>query len=198
MILYALTEPATGIIRYIGKTTISADKRLQQHCDEARRGGRSHKLNWIRSLIRQNQRPCILTLRDDIQVSENLMQEEIDTISFCREIGLPLTNATDGGDGAAGRKTDAETRAKMRASRLGRRASPETIEKIRHAHVGKKRPKETGERISAAKSLPIFCSDGRIFKNISDAAHYLKLSRTAIHNRLLGKTKQTTPCIEYR
>lgn len=194
MILYALAEPDTGIVRYIGKTAGCAQKRLQAHCNER---GKSYKIHWIQSLARRGLKPSLLVLREDIAFDEQLNQEEKEMIAFCRDVGFSLVNATDGGDGAPGCRPNAETRARMAASRRGYRMRPETIEKVRRIHIGRKRKTETCRRISDAKSKPIQCADGRVFRNISDAATQLGLSRTAVHNRLTGVTKQTSPEIRY-
>src|SRR5687767_4612507 len=47
--IYALCEPTTGEIRYIGKTAYPLEKRLKSHLSGAKRV-RNHRTYWIQSL----------------------------------------------------------------------------------------------------------------------------------------------------
>lgn len=68
---------------------------------------------------------------------------EIEFIRHYKELGISY-NVTDGGDGALGRKTSEETRAKQRKVKLGRPLSEEHLAKIREAGI-KRRGVEKSE-----------------------------------------------------
>lgn len=61
--IYALIDPVTCKIRYIGRTKASLPMRLSQHIFRARRSGKkTHKNAWISSLLRINSKPKIKLL----------------------------------------------------------------------------------------------------------------------------------------
>lgn len=154
--IYALIDPVTSQIRYIGKTH-NPKYRYSHHVAPSSLRKKSHKTHWISSLIEKGVKPLI---RIVAQVDEEKANEmEIETIRRCRAMGIPLTNATDGGEGTPGytpsfeqRKkhsemmkghpVSAETRAKMSASGKGRCVSEKTREILRRTHLGKKLPFE--------------------------------------------------------
>ena len=62
--VYALVDPISLKIRYIGITKSSLEKRLYNHVLEAKnlREGLTYKNNWIRSLLKMNTKPIIKLL----------------------------------------------------------------------------------------------------------------------------------------
>lgn len=96
--IYALCDPITQNFRYIGKTTTSLKRRLQEHLLPGNLKKQSYKNNWIKSLLTAQQKPTILLLavgNDHDQL--NFLEKE--TIFYWRVSGANLTNLTDGGDG---------------------------------------------------------------------------------------------------
>ena len=87
--IYALVDPDSGMIRYIGKANDPA-KRLQTHARESRRLMRPVNC-WVRSLGRL---PDLVVLRDNCHDWE---QEERRLIASARASGYPLLNVADGG-----------------------------------------------------------------------------------------------------
>ena len=97
-VIYGLIDPITKELRYIGKTNNIAI-RVSNHISMARRNNyKSHKNNWIRKLLTNNQMPEIIIL-ESYDNYEDLNQAEIDLISYYKYIGCDLTNGTEGGDG---------------------------------------------------------------------------------------------------
>lgn len=166
--IYALCDPSTGEVRYIGKTRTALKDRLDAHMAAARRRtGRGYVFCWIRSL---NERPVMRSL---LVISEEFSAAaEVYAIAIYRSMGYRLTNLTAGGDGAPGYPKSPETRAKMSAAGkrrvmspearvhlsvvnkgvgLGRRVSAEPRAKMRAARLGHKASAETCARISVAK-----------------------------------------------
>lgn len=176
MNLYALVDPRTEEIRYIGKTIQSAEKRFRDHISDARQNFNTHKCNWIRSLLDQDLLPILMILRNDIELEDHLNTEEISMIAFCREIGMRLVNSTNGGDGVSGLKITPETRAKMAKAkigkpgpRLGKSVTQETRDKISQSlkgrvgcNLGKHWSEETRQKISAGMMGKIIPQEQRV------------------------------------
>lgn len=142
--IYALCEPDSGEIRYVGKTVSSLGTRLSQHLCAARKGKRTHLHCWLRSLAN---RPTIVTLElvpyaDDAEAEKRV-------IADLRSRGARLTNATDGGEGKKGCYHSEETRARIRAWNVGRKMppkSPETLQRMADAQRGKKYAPEVNKK----------------------------------------------------
>jgi hypothetical protein len=121
--IYALKDPRTGEIRYVGKTS-NPDKRLAKHVWEAQSGMRNHRANWIKDLLMCNQSPEMEILDE---VPEDFWQQwEIAWIEFFREQGFDLVNSTRGGEGwSAGQKRSQETRNRLSIA-MSRKRKPLT------------------------------------------------------------------------
>jgi hypothetical protein len=66
--IYALVDPHTSQVRYVGRTTQTVTQRLAHHIGAAKRGKNKHPVYaWIRSL--QPAQPLIVILRDEINTS---------------------------------------------------------------------------------------------------------------------------------
>jgi hypothetical protein len=130
--IYALYDNLF-IPRYIGKTEKSLRARLSGHMATARAGEKTHKANWVRSLLATGQIPQIAMIE---QCADNWADRERFWIAEGRRLGWPLTNGNEGGE--AGSKPTEETRRKISLGKLGFRHSDETKRRLRDAHVGRK------------------------------------------------------------
>lgn len=90
--IYALTDPQSGEIRYIGKAN-DPQKRLAGHLRDAARR-RTPVYDWILSLRKNGLAPGIVVLR---QVSDWKTAER-EEIAKYRAAGVRLLNLADGGD----------------------------------------------------------------------------------------------------
>jgi hypothetical protein len=93
MQIYALIDPRTREIRYIGKSS-SARRRLYGHLRDARGGKNLHSCNWVRSLLAAGFTPEVLILEEC--EGDGVVQERYH-ISLGRADGLRLCNHTEGG-----------------------------------------------------------------------------------------------------
>jgi len=93
--IYFLFDPRLpSEVRYVGFTA-NGPRRLWEHLHEAKTTKKvNHKLNWIRSLLRDGVEPLLATL-EEVTV-ENWQERERYWISAFKET---LTNSTDGGEG---------------------------------------------------------------------------------------------------
>lgn len=61
--IYALIDPNTLKVRYIGRTKCTLDKRLAEHVSKSKLDyNNTHKSNWIKKLLKCNSRPFIRLL----------------------------------------------------------------------------------------------------------------------------------------
>lgn len=161
-IAYALVDPRDTEVRYIGKTVRGVQRILEHTQGSALEREDTWKARWVKSLLR-------LGLVPRLQVLAELNEGEIDAceiawIAFARAEGWPLTNLTDGGEGALhpapdvverrrasmiGRKLSDETKAKISAANKAAHARPETRERMR-AVIAKSKTPETIEKIRQA------------------------------------------------
>lgn len=95
--IYALLCPQ-GEIRYIGKTT-NLEARLAAHISKAKTNQtKHHAANWIRSLIKEGEKPAI-EIVFEVPEGEPWEPYEIRLIAEFKAEGHRLTNSTGGGDG---------------------------------------------------------------------------------------------------
>ena len=154
--VYSLCDPRVENsilrVRYIGVTRQKLLKRYNAHINNAKRGLRTHKYDWIRLLIGLGLLPVVEVI-DPGTIERGWDRNEVAWISHFRSLGCPLTNATAGGDGVKNPST--ETRAKMSASA---KARPPMSEATRAKHAEQMR-----ERMAdpAYKSKMIARNTGR-------------------------------------
>ena len=94
-VIYALVDPDTNRVCYIGKT-IHPNKRLYQHMKTVLR---SPVNLWCRQLKSQFKQPSLVIL-ESVSV-EKAAEAEIEWITFGRKINWPLLNVSVGGEGCA-------------------------------------------------------------------------------------------------
>ena len=114
--LYKLSDPRyPDDIRYIGQTSKSLKNRLSIHISPKSLISKTHKNNWIKSLLDINILPSI-TLLEEVSIEE-WNTKEIFWIKFYRDLGYRLTNSTDGGEGML--NPNEETRKKLSIASSG-------------------------------------------------------------------------------
>ena len=119
-LIYALCDPRTGEVRYVGKTESAFRTRLNHHIFRARKGEKHHVYCWIRKLLSEGVRPE-MELVEECFSHEDLAETERFYIAYFRSLGFRLTNHTEGGEGCIGYKHTDEARARMSAIQRGRK-----------------------------------------------------------------------------
>lgn len=139
--IYALVDPTTDRIRYIGKT-VNVAQRLSCHLNEARnpRFSHTHKNRWIAALLDAGMRPLVRVLEEG---QGEWKDAEVRWIALALDGGEDLPNATSGGDGLTGLSVDGRRR--LSEYRKALWADPES----RAALMASYTP-ERGRKISAA------------------------------------------------
>lgn len=153
--IYTLSDPSSGAIRYLGVTRMGVKKRFSAHLSDARTG-KAYRNKWIRSILSRGDRPVYSTIESGF--GDGWKSRECYWIAHMRNLGVRLTNLTDGGEGTHGLVATAETCAKIRAAKIGHSVSPETRAKLAAANLGKRQSLETCVKMSVAhlgkKRLP--------------------------------------------
>lgn len=130
-LIYVLSDPRTGEIRYVGKSSSNL-QRPRHHSTPAKLAkDRSYKANWVRSLLRLGIRPVVEVV-EDFDSFESLNEAERFWIFQFRALGFRLTNLTNGYEGS-NKKKSAEHRAKIGLAHKGKVVSEETRDKQRRA-----------------------------------------------------------------
>lgn len=164
--IYALKDPTTGNIRYVG-WSYNVARRLYGHLNRAGSERKTHKDLWLLKLIGSGSKPTVEVLETG---NGDWQSAERRWIAYYRSVGADLTNSTDGGEGVPGASEN--TRKKMREAGIRRNAaktaeelkqwsqtihaargpvSEETKAKISRANGGRTHTDEAKARISAAR-----------------------------------------------
>lgn len=137
-----------------------------------------------------------------VEIVERFMEEagafdcERRMIAECRARGIVLTNKTDGGEGPAGMRHTAETKAKNAAARLGRKRGPQSEAhrlKISASQMGKIIPADTRALIASAVAVamkrPEIIAKMRAAKLGKKRAPHTLATRAKMRAAALGKPK---------
>ena len=198
MYIYALCDPETKEVRYIGVTK-HPKHRLAQHIN---RRVPSHKGNWIQSLRARGLEPGFSIITAVVFADWERAEREI--IRQYRESGARLTNATEGGRGML--NPTPETREKLSRTSKGRiisedgkrrisearsktKASEETRQKLSAVHKGKLLSDETKRKMSEARTGRIVSPETR--RKISDAHIGMQGSNKGTHHSEETKRKMS-------
>jgi len=200
-IIYALCDPNSEEIRYVGQTSDSLSGRLSQHIWAAKRTNKTFAHKWINSLLKQSLRPKIIVLESNAVWNES----EIRWIAKLRAKSYRLTNHSDGGDGTVGYQHTEETKTKIsqalkgNKNGLGRQWTPDESFKEgcrernlgeKNPHFGKPRPEDTRSKIreSQPNSRRVLCVDtGEVFASLNEAGRVKGVAYQNIRSVCEGK-----------
>lgn len=149
-LVYGLTDPRTGDVCYIGKSSSGSKRPLFHGRERALEKDYTRKACWIRSLQVKGLRYGVRVLGwcRNAGALDNL---ERCWIVNARTLGWPITNMTDGGDGSAGRIVGAEERARRSVAARLWQSTPEARAKMSAAkkafyvaHPGEKAKQSAG------------------------------------------------------
>lgn len=142
--IYGLaTEEEPNNVRYIGKTKKNLNKRLNEHLNQYDLKNNTHKANWLKSILKNNQHPIIIEI--DLVPEEEWQSWEIYWISQFKAWGFNLTNIGIGGEGGnATEETKVKISAKLKGkkSRLGKTFTSEQRLNISNGLKGRKLTEE--------------------------------------------------------
>ena len=123
----ASTEAPT-LIRYVGQTIRSTEKRLREHITHAQRT--NYPVNrWIRKVLAAGHRVVLVVLEQNGTPGD----AEIEWIARLKADGARLVNATSGGPGVL--SPSEETRARLSAAKIGVPKSQAHRDKLRACQI---------------------------------------------------------------
>jgi NUMOD3 motif len=140
--IYALCDPDTEMVRYVGKSDIPKTRYFHHLKDKHR----THKVNWINQLKTQGKLPLLKIIEE---VNKDLWeQSEKKWVTYYRSlVGDKLTNIVDGGIGP---NMTEETRKKISEALKGRPPSLAAIKGSIAYRKGKSLSIEICKKISAS------------------------------------------------
>ena len=203
IVIYALCEPDSNIIRYVGMTTVGFN-RIKGHYDVAR-SRNSHCSNWIYSLKDKNQIFEVIYLEYfDVDGSE-VDEAEKKWIKYYTDLGANLTNYEPGGrtKGFAARNMSdyrermskingSEAKKKLFSEQSSARwADPEFREMMKTIPRKEITP-EGRKKINdgAVKAFGVKLQDdlGNIFNSLREASDFHKIHKMSIQRASLQGT----------
>ncbi len=183
-IIYTLKNPRTNEVRYVGWTSLGANRRLNLHIQAAvGKIPTNHRTKWILSMLSAGLRPVMETVESGS--GDGWAEAEQRWIAQFREKGARLTNGTDGGEGTLGvKRTPEQIERTMRGVR-GKKMSPEHLAKWHAAALlankGRKLSPEHRAKVAEAGRGRVWSSESRIKLSVSfkgkplSATHPIKL-----------------------
>ncbi len=203
--LYVLKDPNTLIIRYVGYSN-NPRRRLWEHIRDAKKGIKTHKSFWIKSLLDSKQSPLIEIVYN-CEEYDDILIKEIELIKELKDNNVRLTNLTNGGDGQRGnilkrnhpiinynlgRKMSDETKKKLSESRKGIVFTTEHKNKLSTKKIGHKRSIESIEKQSLTKSCKIkvlYNDEVYIFSKKSEAVKFTGVNSNQIDKLIENEKK---------
>lgn len=107
-VIYTLSDPRDGAVRYVGATSIAPVRRLAVHLTPRSLSFRSARSLWIESLLTEGLRPVIRV----VETVPDCEWEETER-RWIAHYGDQLTNIAKGGHGTSGARYSEEARAKI-------------------------------------------------------------------------------------
>lgn len=119
--IYILKDPISNEVRYVGKSN-NPESRLKRHLsDYSLIESWTSKNKWLLNLKKNNLQPILEVIESTD--SDNIDELEIKWVKHYRDLGLNLTNGTDGGDGF---------------DWTGKKHSNESIQRLKLCHPNRK------------------------------------------------------------
>lgn len=206
-LIYALQDPQTFEIRYIGKSANGLHRPKAHIQPSYLSKDNTHKGRWLKQLLNKGFKPIIKVVQYLNNISE-LTQAEIYWIDYFQKQGCPLTNSTKGGIGSPGFKHTEKSKQKISEAIKEYRKYNPMPKGEDNSRFGCKRTKHEKELISErtreqmnnpevkAKLVlhpsrkPLIDNFGNTYLSILDAHRKTGLDRDAIRNTITGYTKQ--------
>lgn len=146
--IYVLTDPDTGLVRYVGKAD-NPSERLRKHMLPSALAIVCHRTNWLKSLIAEGKKPIMQVVEQTSH--EHWKARECWWIAYYRGLGAALVNTAEGGSGGMRPEwISPETRLKQSLAQIGKVRDRDAIERMAAKNRGKQRPPEVVAKMSAA------------------------------------------------
>lgn len=131
--IYLLYDPESLNVRYVGVTN-NPIRRKYKHRALPDRNAKTHRDNWIRSVINRGLRPEFRVVEE---VEYDWQEAECRWIRETKEAGFDLVNSTSGGDGVRDYKPSSAQLLKLQTQNIGKIRSQEFKDKLSETNKGK-------------------------------------------------------------
>ena len=203
--VYALVDPNTGEIKYVGITTRGVE-RFDGHWRDFRKNKLNPKNNlskkqwWVKQLKANNTPFLVIYLDYALDVNE-LYYKEKQWIALFKNKNIELLNHTDGGFNPSPRPLTKEEKLELSKRTKEGMRKPQSWDKFmthikNRVNIGHPYPhkQETKNKISQSSyhtslKRKIKCSNGVVFESQNDAAKFFKVTKASISAHLRGKIK---------
>ena len=196
--IYALIDPDTNQIRYIGQTTLGIE-RFKKHYKDFRPSKLSGKISkskyWIKKLKNNNKIFKVEYLKYCLKEELNYWEKYY----IAKYKHLDLLNLTEGGQAGLTRKLNDIERKEISSRTKAAMKRPDVWEKfmknnIVPSHLGYKLNPEQKHKISnsswhSKRKIQIIDDLGNIYESLIDAANKLNVTKQAIHRTINGLQK---------
>ena len=188
--VYLLIDPRNNLPFYVGK---GHGNRCYFHVNEAKYypKRKSLKLNKIRKLLSLGLNPIVKKVEENVS-DKQAIEFECLLIAEIRDLGIQLTNMTDGGDGAKGYKHTEKHKQMMREKFKGRIISEEHRQKMR-----KPKSEEGRKNIAKARLITKYRPSEETKRKTSEALKgrsFTDEQKAKIKAALIGKPKPKIEC----
>ena len=187
--IYALSDPRTNEIRYVGKT-VDINRRITSHLSSSSKRN-TYKDNWIQSLLSIGLKPIVDVL-ESFYDDDGFKWQEAERwwISYLKYIGCNLTNLDNGGHSGVNVHSQI-TRDKMRLSQSLNKTRPKrTEEHCRRISESKKGiiiPMETRLKMSASQKGRKHSEETKLkIKKAIMASGHIKIATAAAAKLIKG------------
>jgi len=175
---------------YVGK---GVGQRCHFHVDEAKYyvNRKSKKLNKLRKLLSLGLLPIITKIEEGVSDAQAI-EFEMFVIAEMRDIGITLTNMTDGGDGAKGYKHTEAHKKHISSVHKGRVFSEETKQKMR-----KPKSEEGKKNMAEARKSSTYKPSEETKQKLSKSLvgrTFTDEHKSKISSSLSGKSKPKLQC----
>lgn len=181
-IIYALQDPNTYEIRYVGLTS-KGYSRFEEHlmrCN-TKKVSKFPVYKWIKKLSLKNQKPNFIVVQEFLK-KDYLFDAEVYWISYFKSQGSPLLNCTSGGDGVKNMIMTEELKQKISN---GTKLWWKTLDKNIRNKIIKNNLSNHGQN-----KLKLIDQFGNEYNSITEASVKIKSSISAISLAL----KDNRPC----
>lgn len=113
--IYAVLDPDSNDVRYVGKTYRTLYRRLTEHLLDCKKKSHTHAGRWFAKMRRNGIRPVVFLL-ETVPAGGDWQKAEAYWIRRFRQKEKRLVNATDGGEGRSGWHMPEESRLRIAAA----------------------------------------------------------------------------------
>ena len=187
-LIYALQDPITYEIRYIGKSVSGLHRPKYHTYPSCLSKDDTHKGRWLKQLVNNGFKPIIKVIQI-LNNHDELVQAEIYWIKYFKDLDCPLTNLTLGGGGTIGYKwEDTDIRRFQPHPMQGKKLTDERKAKISRINKIVMNTPEMKYKLIKRKLGSKFVDNyGEYYESIFDAQRKTGLSRDSIRDILNGK-----------